>query len=253
MITLSTFWWGCTKVTSACKNCYAEELAIRSGRIPQGYKVGAPRLLSKTHNAALLRRWDRLAAADARMRRVFCHSMSDVFDQEVNDDWRVNEFLGMEETDNLWYLLLTKRPHYPVVFLDKRPDFVDLFRDKVWLGTSLGDDSDLRMAEAIVDCPARLHWISYEPAIGELDVRRLPCKISWMVVGGESGKNARPMDIDWAIDAVVGCQETGRKVFVKQLGASPVWKGRAYPVSDSHGKILDEWPEQLRVQEYPEI
>src|SRR3972149_1396691 len=121
------YFWGCTKVTQGCKNCYAEALAKRSGRIPEGYVKGSRRIKSKSHNLAMLKRWDKLAEEDGRMHRVFAHSMSDVFDQEVPAAWRCEEFSMMQQTKNLWFLILTKRPEQTLPFLMRYPEFKPFF------------------------------------------------------------------------------------------------------------------------------
>lgn len=244
------YFWGCTKVTQGCKNCYAEELAKRSGRIPEGYIKGSPRIKSKSHNLAMLRRWDKLAELDGRMHRVFAHSMSDVFDQEVPDEWRCEEFSMMQQTKNLWYLILTKRPEHTLPFLMRYPEFKPFFERAVWLGTSITGYEDSDMANEIVKCPAKLHWVSYEPALSFLDVYRLPDEISWIVVGGESGAQARPFRLEWARDVIVDFKDA---VFVKQTGKNAWNLGKPYPtpLDKSHGANPQDWPEHIRVQDYP--
>jgi len=238
----SNYWWGCDEVTDACDNCYAREWAVRMKGL--GWGKGVPRL--KMPNAARdLRKWDHKAKRDGVMRKVFAHSMSDIWDVEVPDEWRIEEFSAWAQTTNLWFLALTKRPSMPKHY--------NYPAEKVWLGTSLGSDKDLIMAERIVECPARLHWVSYEPAIGHLSIHKLPELIKWVVIGGESGKNARPFDLQWAFDTAQACKETGRTLFVKQLGAKPIYKGFGWGISDTHGKIMSEWPQELRIQEFPDV
>lgn len=234
------FWWGCTKVTSACDHCYAEDWAGRMRKMKWG--SGAERVLIKSA-PGLLRKIDRQAKKENRTAKVFMHSMSDIFDQEVPDEWRERVFDSWRATSNVWIQALTKRPA-----MVKRYSYP---AERVWLGTSLGSDADLPLAYKIVEAPASLHWISYEPAIGSLSIDKLPKEIKWVVVGGESGKGARPFDLQWAFDTVSQCRARGIACFVKQLGAVPVIGEGIYPTSDSHGKILSEWPEALRVQEFP--
>lgn len=246
-------WWGCTMVTDACINCYASTLAQlwRNKEWPKGYIKGSKRSLSKSHNIFMLKKWDTLSKADGRNHLVFAHSMSDVFDLDVPDQWRLDEFDDFAKTEDLYFQVLTKRSASPEFFLKNYPQHVKMFMDKVWLGTSIGSDKDLEMAHEIVKAPALLHWISYEPAIGPLNVYDLPEQIKWLVIGGESGHGARPFNIEWALNAVEACKDLGVSVFVKQLGLHPQLNGVPYPVSDSHGKILSEWPEALRVQDFP--
>lgn len=106
----------------------------------------------------MLKRWDRLAEEDGRTHRVFAHSMSDVFDQEVPDEWRCEEFAMMQQTKNLWFLILTKRPEQTLPFLMRYPEFTEFFKQKVWLGTSIVGNEDMQMAHEIIKAPAQLHW-----------------------------------------------------------------------------------------------
>ena len=139
------------------------------------------------------------------------------------------------------------------------------------MGTSVEDQptADLRIPK-ILRCPAAIHFASYEPALGEvrfaqgcdynwLDPLRGP-GLDWIIVGGESGPGARPFDIAWARSTVRQCQDAGVPVFVKQLGAHP-WRrlpagvgvlDYELPLRDRKGGDPSEWPEDLRVREFPE-
>lgn len=234
------WWWGCTEVTDECDQCYAREWAKRLRGMDWG--SGATRIKTKSAPSDL-RKWDRMAREAGVVRRVFAHSMSDAFDLEVPEEWRQEAFAAWRATTNLWFLVLTKRPAVP-----NRYNYP---AEKVWLGTSIGQEKNLVMADRIIEAPAKLHWISYEPAIGNLPIHKLPKEIKWVVIGGESGSNARPFELEWAFDTLQACREFGISLFVKQLGARPTWKGSKFDTSDSHGKILTEWPDELRVQEFP--
>lgn len=239
----SNAWWGCTEVTSACDNCYARIWAKRIRNMDWG--KGTPRVKIKSAYKDL-RKWDRKARQEGIIRKVFAHSMSDVFDQEVPDEWRFEEFKVWGETTNLIFQVLTKRPTQPLNYGTLYPV------EKIWLGTSIGSNKDLTLADKIVLAPAKLHWISYEPAIGPLDVSLLPAKIKWVVIGGESGKEARPFDIQWGIDVINACKARGIAVFFKQLGSKPVWNGKAWAIKDFKGDDTNEWPHELQIQEFPE-
>lgn len=241
-------WWGCAKVTDACKFCYAESLAKRTGRIPEGYKVGSKRLLSKSHNLSLLKKWDKQAEAEGRKALVFAHSMSDIFDKEVSDDWRVEEFEWLAQCNNLIIQALTKRSDYPADYYSRHP-----YRtDNLWLGTSLGSDKDLNLAYEIVKAPAKVHWISYEPAIGHLSIGRLPPRVKWVVIGGESGPHARPFDLEMGLVAIEACRQLGITPYMKQVGQNAYYRGQPFKTEHLHGADPDEWPEELRVREFPD-
>lgn len=148
----------------------------------------------------------------------------------------------------------------------------------VWLLTSVEDQSsaDLRIPELLAT-PAAVRGVSYEPALGPVDFTDYAtcgecgenrvredracdwgdnhCTIDWVIVGGESGPNARTFDVQWARDTIAQCREAGVACFVKQLGANPVvWDfGSDLPLNLKHraGADPSEWPEDLRVQEWP--
>ena len=206
---------------------------------------GTPRRRTSTANWRKPLAWDRQAAAAGKRLRVFAFSLGDVFDIEVPDDWRSDFFDLMARTTAIDWLILTKRP--------ARPRHYTYAAEKVWLGTSLASDKDLPLAEAIVTAPARVHWVSYEPALGPLSVDKLPESIRWIVVGGESGPKARTFDVGWAREIVAAGRESGRAVFVKQLGARPMLEGAPYPIGDAKGGEMQGWPTDLRVREFPTL
>lgn len=144
----------------------------------------------------------------------------------------------------------------------------------VWLGVSVEDQAsaDARIP-TLLTLPAAVRWVSYEPAIGPVDfaytcfngadsLGTMP-GVDWIVIGGESGPGARPFDLAWARSTLRQCRATGVPVFVKQLGAgeslpgtrryvSDSVRGEHYPLSSRKGGDPSEWPEDLRVREYPE-
>lgn len=118
--------------------------------------------------------------------------------------------------------------------------------DNVWLGASIEDDPYSFRARHVAATPAAVHFLSLEPLLGELP--RLDLKgIDWVIVGGESGPGARPMDLGWARDLVARCREAGIPVFVKQLGSC--WSGRGH--RDLKGGAFETFPEDLQVREMP--
>lgn len=153
----------------------------------------------------------------------------------------------------------------------------------VWLGTSIESDDQHARAWALLKCPAAVRFLSLEPLIGPVDLDRweLLCKawsekrptmglyIDWVIVGGESGTHARPCDVAWIRSIVRQCRDAGVPCFVKQLGAAPMlgdvsephgWPTESGPVDWETGRIRlanrkgadpAEWPEDLRVRQWP--
>lgn len=239
----STFngWWGCTEVTKGCDKCYARVQAAMYKHMTWG--KDAPRIRTSESNWKEPIKWDRKAREEARMHKVFAFSMADIWDQEVPNEWRQEFFNLTYRTTNTWWLMLTKRPQHA-----KEGGYNS---NHTWIGTSLTGNSDIGMASVICKAPGIVHWVSYEPALEPLDMGKMPSEITWYVVGGESGPDARPFNIEWARDLIEQGKRYKKAVFVKQLGSKPFFAGIPWPTSDSHGKIMSEWPEDLRVQEFP--
>lgn len=116
----------------------------------------------------------------------------------------------------------------------------------VWLGVSIERDDYVHRIEDLQACPAAVRFLSLEPLLGPLPDLDLG-GISWVIVGGESGPGARPMDLDWVRDIREQCRSAGVACFVKQLGR--VW-GREH-LADPKGGDTARWPADLRVREMP--
>lgn len=258
-------WWGCTKVSPACDHCYAEALSKRVGGSPWGKgKHWGPGSLRTVASEKIWReplRWNKAAMYDGVRRRVFCASMADVF--EDRDDLlpvRARLYDLVDATPCLDWLLLTKRPQNagrlwllaarqagtPGTLLDG-----SFWQPNVWLGTTIEDNR--RKAERLpylLAAPAAVRFVSYEPALEFVDFT--DSGIDWLIIGGESGAGARPFDLKWAMRNLTGQVPA---VFVKQLGARPVYAGATLPASMNLGGKNDDpesWPyDELRVQEFP--
>ncbi len=183
-----------------------------------------------------------MARIAGETKRVFCLSLGDWADGEVPDGWRDDLFEIIRKTDNLIWLLLTKRPKLALRYVDKR-GFVPL---NVWIGVSAGVDP-----EPIFDIPAKVHFLSCEPMLHAIDETHLK-RFSWVILGGESGPKARVCGLGWIRDAIWLCRDAGIPVFVKQLGSN-IASGGTLPqrLKDSHGGDPEEWLEDLRVREFP--
>jgi protein gp37 len=126
----------------------------------------------------------------------------------------------------------------------------------VWLGVSVEDRASLPRLDTLRETPAALRFVSIEPLLEDLGRIRLG-GIDWVIVGGESGPGARPFDLAWARSTVQQCRAGGVPVFVKQLGAKP-YDGDSLGherydllLRDRKGADPAEWPEDLRVREFP--
>jgi protein gp37 len=233
-------WIGCEKVSPACKFCYAEDLDAR-------YQYGgekhwgkdAPRYRTSFSNRRKPYSWDRAAAADGVRRRVFCSSLSDVFEKRPDlDAWRVDLWHTIESTRNLDWLLLTKRPEN---ILDMMPLRYEKPRDyqgphrgmwlpNVWLGTTVENQeyADLRIPYLLA-VPAVVHFLSVEPMLGPINLepwfrsmRGDPRRgISWVIAGCESGKHARPQNLADIRSLRDQCAAYGIAFLLKQAQVEP--------------------------------
>ena len=273
-------WWGCVEVSPACDNCYARELAVTRWKFDVWGKDKPRRFFTDKHwNEPV--KWDAAAAKLGVKHRVFCASMADVFEERDDlDPWRARLFDLIEKTPNLNWMLLTKREKE----IEKRirKAWLKEPRQNVWLGVTAENQ---RRAEeripALLEVPAVVHWVSAEPLVGPInfepwtvgyqhevtndnldapDGARVGGEvrsanswyrekgIDWVIVGGESGDNARKMDIGWARDILDLCRRRGVAYHFKQKGGI---LAREMGCKNPEGKDKAEWPADLQVQEFP--
>lgn len=200
-------WIGCSKVSPACTNCYAErDMSNKKNGVKWG--AGNPRQRTSKSNWLQPVQWNKDATNDLGLSddenrfnrpRVFCASLSDVFDDEVPIGWRNDLFELIERCNHLDWLLLTKRPENFFTMLPL--DWIEAPRSNVWLGTSVENqnyaDSRIPM---LLQVPAAVHFISCEPLLGPVDITKLNpgSNLDWVITGGESGPSARQMNPAWA-------------------------------------------------------
>ena len=253
-------WVGCTKVSSGCDHCYAEALDSRFGGGHWG--PHAERRRTSPANWNQVRRWNRQAATDGVRRRVFCASLADVFDNQIDATWRGDLWNLIHDCDHLDWLLLTKRPQNIRVMLP--PDWGEGWPN-VWLGTSVENQTEAdRRIPHLLGVPAAVRFLSCEPLLSELDIRwsmvddcfRIASSllmrgvfspgaetlgpIDWVIVGGESGPGARPMQEEWAQSLRDQCAAARVAFFMKQMGGARNKRGE-----------IEDFPETLRVRGWP--
>lgn len=238
-------WVGCTNVSPGCDHCYAEAWSKRSGLVKWGKHPR--RRTSEAYWRAPLK-WQAAAASyqaqQGRRQRVFCASLADVFDNQVNPAWRTDLFNLIDSTPALDWLLLTKRPQNIAKMLPK--SWPDSGMPNVWLGTTAEDQVRFNQRWPVLSLvPAVVRFISYEPAIGPIRLDRTDdLQPDWLIAGGESGHGARPMQATWMRDIIRDCEELGVAPFFKQWGTlknNPLisehgMSAKAAAASDPHGK-----------------
>lgn len=257
-------WWGCSRVSPGCENCYAETFSARVGhgkRLPTIWGVdGERKAMSDEYWKGPLK-WNQAAEKAGVRKRVFCSSMADVFEilpkrnaqgRAVQDCGRARLWPLIGATPYLDWLLLTKRPENVAQLAPW-----DEWPENVWIGTTAEDQrrADERTRH-LIGIPAKVRFLSCEPMLEGVDLHALvkpsnPDGVHWVIVGGESGNGARAFDTGWARRIAWACRREGSALFVKQLGSNPHDGTARLGLRDSKGGDPLEWPEDLRVQEWP--
>lgn len=240
-------WWGCVKVSPACDSCYAETWAHRTGHEVWG--KNAPRRFFGDRHWQEPLHWNEQARKSGVRRRVFCASMADVFEGRLElDDARVRLWKLIEETPSLDWLLLTKRPHNIKLMIP--PRWLESPEPNAWFGITAEDEGNAQRRLSILrDIPNAMPWVSYEPALGPIDWAPYMDFLKWIIFGGESGTNPRKSEAQWASNTLVQCREAGIAFFNKQAGGL---LAREWGCENKEGKDPNEWPEQFRIQEFPQ-
>ena len=200
---------GCTKVTRGCDNCYAERIAERFRGVKDHPFENGFELTLRPERLSQPLSWK-------RPRRVFVNSMSDLFHKEIPTDYIDRVFHTMEEADRHIFQVLTKRSSLMRNYLQRRYGQGSAPRH-IWCGVSVEDDLATTRIQHLQNAPARVRFLSLEPLLGPLGEISLE-GISWVIVGGESGPNARPMDESWVIEIKDLCERKGVDFFFKQWG-----------------------------------
>jgi protein gp37 len=207
-------WWGCVKVSPACKHCYAESWAKRVGQNVWG--VGSDRRFFGDKHWSEPLRWNADAMASGKRARVFCASMADVFeDRRDLDEWRTRLWALIEATPWLDWLLLTKRPEA----VTRLAPWGDAWPENVWLGTTVEDQRRaLERLPILKDIPAVVRFISAEPLLDAVDLSEWLPWLDWVITGGESGPKARPSSPSWFLSLMNQCMATDVAFHFKQWG-----------------------------------
>jgi protein gp37 len=216
---------GCSKISPGCKFCYAERLARRLQAMGQAnYKNGFDVTL-QPHMLEHPLRW-------RRPRRVFVNSMSDLFHVDVPAAYVRQVFDVMRRASWHQFQVLTKRSER---LLELDP--VLEWRPQIWMGVSIENEDYLFRADDLRKTRARIKFLSIEPLLGRLQKLRLR-GIDWVIVGGESGPGARPVDPEWVREIRDRCRSARVPFFFKQWGGVLKWRsGR-----NLDGRYWDEMP-----------
>jgi protein gp37 len=235
----STFnpWIGCAKVGPGCDNCYAEALMDKRWHRVQ-WGAGQQRQRTSASNWAAPLHWEKhheaFALAHGRRRRVFCASLADVFDNEAPEAWRADLFALIERTPHLDWLLLTKRIGNVRAMAPSGG-----LPSNVWLGATMVNqpewDRDMRKLLAV---DASVRFVSVEPMVGPISGGLDLHGLDWVIVGGESGHGARPIQREWVDSLRRECEAAGVAFFFKQWGGASATAGGC----SLDGTEVKQWP-----------
>lgn len=236
---------GCNVVSAGCTNCYAMEMAKRLEAMGVAKYSGLTRKSGKRSVWNGIVREDKAALAIPigwkKPRKIFVNSMSDLFHESVSEEFILEVWNVMRQTPHHNYQILTKRPERMVEIVSKR---IQEVLPNVWLGTSVEDETVVTRIDALRLAPAAIRFISFEPLIGSVGVVDLK-DIHWAIVGGESGKYARPVCEEWIDEIHEQCLVSNTAFFFKQWGTwgkdnkrrSKKANGREYK-----GQVWDQMP-----------
>ena len=239
---------GCSIMSAGCTNCYAMNMAKRLEA------MGVEKYKGLTRKSGKRTIWNGVVYEDhksldipkkwKKSRKIFVNSMSDLFHPNVSEDFVAKVWDVMGEASRHHYQILTKRPDRMAEILAR---ICPIPLNNVWLGTSVEGQDVVHRIDELKKVPATIRFISFEPlidSVGDVDLS----EIDWAIVGGESGKDARPIKEYWIDDIHRSCRLYETAFFFKQWGT---WgkdnKKRSKKLNgrDYRGRTWDEMPTQI--------
>ena len=237
---------GCDKVDADCKYCYMYRQSLKGTR----YKPNEVRRTKTVFDLPLRLKEPSL---------IFTCSLTDFFHEEI-DSFRDEAWDIIRKCPQHIFQILTKRPER---IMDHLPPYWEEIRERCWLGTSMGSMGSIqRLYDLILPIQPSVKFMSLEPLHGPIDIpferpvdygHRMCDLIDWVIVGGESGNENgkylyRPCELEWIEHIVAQCKEYHIPVFLKQLGTH---LAKQLKLKDRHGGDMSEWPEHLRIRQFP--
>lgn len=247
-------WTGCRKVSPGCKFCYMYRDKERYKKDPTDVLRSSSKFNFPLKLQKMFKGFEERSGLQAHRRiRIFTCSWSDFFIEEA-DEWRADAWKIIKNTPEFDYQILTKRPERIIENLP--PDWGEGYPN-VWLGISAENTDILNQRMNIFDTvPSKIKFISVEPMLGPTSFTYWflsSAQIDWIIIGGESGNEKgkykyRPSYLDWYLRLIEECRIYKVPVFMKQTGT---YLAKILKLKSRHGSDLSEWPEQLKVQNFP--
>jgi protein gp37 len=219
---------GCSKVTAGCKFCYAEIMSKRLQAM--GVEKYKDNFEVRVHESALS-----IPYTWKHSKVVFVNSMSDLFHKEVSLDFIKKVFKVMNDNPQHVFQVLTKRAERLYELHNELK-----WTHNIWMGVSVESNKVTKRIDYLRKTAAKVKFLSCEPLIGALPNLNLE-NIDWVIVGGESGHNPRPMETEWVLDIQEQCENNEIAFFFKQWGG----KNKKANGRVLNGKVYDEMPEIL--------
>ena len=223
---------GCEKISPGCAHCYAECMATRLQAMGQGRYRNGFALTLQDDVVELPLRWK-------TPRLIFVNSMSDLFHRGVPTEFIQRCFSVMREASHHVFQVLTKRPQRVAQLSNDLP-----WSDNIWLGTTVETEKYTDRIDILRSIPARVRFLSVEPLLGAIPNLRLD-GIHWVIVGGESGPQARPMRSAWVRQIRDQCRDACVPFFFKQWGthgADGVKRSKKANGRELDGRCWDDFP-----------
>jgi protein gp37 len=219
---------GCTKISTGCKNCYAERMAKRLQAMGQlNYRNGF-RPTCHQHVLDLPLHWK-------KPQMIFVNSMSDLFHKQIPKDFVLKIFATMNKAPQHTFQILTKRATYLEDLSSSLP-----WSENIWMGVTVENSDYKERINSLRRTGAYIKFLSLEPLLGDVGVLNLE-GIDWVIVGGESGPKARPIKARWVHDIQEQCKEQNVSFFFKQWGG--INKKKNGRLLD--GQTWDELPKKV--------
>jgi len=217
---------GCTKISAGCKNCYAEKMTRRLIAMGQKkYKAGFNTIVTHPNTLMIPYKWK-------SNKMIFVDSMSDLFHKDVPISFIKQVFRVMNENPQHIFQVLTKRAKRLFDLHEKLE-----WTDNIWMGVTIENNDVLDRVDYLRKTNAKVKFLSLEPLLSEINIINLK-KIDWVIVGGESGFSARPIEIEWVKSIKKQCKQNKVPFFFKQWGG----KNKKNAGRLLEGKLYSEMP-----------
>lgn len=273
---------GCSRISEGCKNCYAAT-AAKSARLQQFKQY--QKIKEWNGQVAFVQNQLMKPLQWRKPKRIFVCSMSDLFHKNIPDEWIDKVMSVISLCPQHIFQVLTKRPkrmldyfsyegrltniNFEISkilqedFLTAESKLLKFPMPNLWVGTSVENQkaADERIP-LLMEIPAEIRFLSCEPLLEEISLEQYleQRAVNWVIVGGESGLNARTCSLQWIRSLVRQCQNAEVSIFVKQLGSSVITTTRygishsdyQFELKDKKGGNIDEFPEDLKIREFPQ-